>query len=110
MSGEDDVAGELRKINSALGGLMASQRAHGRELAEIKARVKETNGRVTRLEADQIAEQAVADERRRSAVFSGRREAAQRSRIDKTRERLIGGFLTIAAVILGAILADVRFF
>lgn len=106
----EDVASELRKINAALGGLVASQTAHGRELAEIKARVKETNGRVTRLEADRIADEATAEERRRNDKIAGRRESDQRNRFDRVKERSIGAMVTIAAVIVGAVLADVRFF
>ena len=109
-SERDHVAVELRKINERLGGLVASQSAHGLELAEIKARVKETNGRVTKLEAQQIANDAVAAERRRSAAVTGRRDTDLSTRRDRLRERTVGAAVTISAVILGALLADVRFF
>ena len=106
----DNVAAELRKINTALGGLMASQTAHGRELAEIKQRVKETNGRVTALEATKIADRAVKAEREQRAALANQRVTDKNTSRWRTRDRLIGSGVTIAAVIIGAILADVRWF
>jgi hypothetical protein len=112
---EPDVMSErlemaLRSIDQQLGALVASQKAHGRELAEIKARVKETNGRVTALEAREIAERAALDERRRIDGEHGEQEVETRTRRDRTRDRLIAAVVTLASVGLGAVLADIRFF
>ena len=104
------LAAELRKINTALGGLIASQKNHGESLAEIKARVKETNGRVTALEARKIADEAVETDRagRRSVDAHVVRE--KRSAQERNRDRLITVTLTLLSVAAAAILADVRFF
>lgn len=96
----------LRSIDQQLGALVASQEAHGRELAEIKARVKETNGRVTALEAREIAEQAALDERRKIDDQA----VEVRSQRDRTKDRAIAAVITLVSVGLGAILADVQFF
>lgn len=106
----DSITAQLREINLLLSQVTASQRAAGRELAEIKERVKETNGRVTALEAQEIRDQAVADERARAldaAVEEQDRGAAQRWRL---HDRMIGAGVTLAAVVIGAVLADLRFF
>ena len=100
----------LRSIDQQLGALVASQEAHGRELAEIKARVKETNGRVTALEAREIAERAALDERRKIDDAAGEQASEVRTRRDRTRDRLIAAGVTLISVGLGAVLADIRFF
>lgn len=107
---QNDVAVELRKINTALGGLIASQAAHGRELAEIKQRVKETNGRVTALEAVKIADDAITEDRQRRNELIGRRATDLNTHKFRLQDRAIGSGVTIVAVIVGAILADVRWF
>lgn len=100
----------LRSIDQQLGALVASQEAHGRELAEIKARVKETNGRVTALEAREIAERAALDERRKIDDAAGEIASETRSRNDRLRDRFIGAIVTLVSVGVGAVLADIRFF
>jgi hypothetical protein len=109
-SERSSLASELRKINTALGGLIASQENHGESLAEIKARVKETNGRVTALEARKIADEAVESDRagRRSIDATVVRE--QRTHRERNRDRVITITLTLMSVAIAAILADVRFF
>lgn len=104
------VATELRKISAALGGLAAGQHAHGVELAEIKARVKETNGRVTALEASRIAFRAVESEResRQRQVAAVTRET--RSLQERGRDRALTVMVTLVSVAAAAVLADVRFF
>jgi len=97
--GDHGIAAELRKISERLGGIVVSQAALALEIAEIKEGVKETNGRVTALEADKIARVAVVGERRRTASSDSR-----------VKERFIGATVTLAAVIAGAVLTDVRFF
>jgi hypothetical protein len=106
----DGLAAELRKINHALGGLAAGQDAHGIELAEIKARVKETNGRVTALEASRIAFRAVESDResRQRAVAAIARDS--RSNEQRGRDRILTVIVTLVSVAAAAILADVRFF
>lgn len=106
----DKIAGELSRMNQSLGDLIASQRAHGRELAEIKARVKETNGRVTALEKREIAERAVAEEREKTLedLSVGQKEA--RDHRARLQDRGIGAIVTLIAVVLGAVLADLNFF
>lgn len=106
----DGLAAELRKINHALGGLATGQDAHGLELAEIKARVKETNGRVTALEASRIAFRAVESDResRQRAVAAITRDA--RSVRERGRDRALTVVVTLVGVAAAAVLADVRFF
>ena len=107
---DDDVAVELRKINQSLGGLLASQKAHGFELAEIKARVKETNGRVTALEAANIAKQAVDRERARSNDLVSQHSSEVNTHRARRIDRSIGAAVAIFAVVIGAVLADVTWF
>ena len=104
------ITEELRKISVQLGALAKGQEQQGRELAEIKIQVRATNGRVTALEAAEIAYKAVEVER---AKFAERIEddidKAHSTRL-KTRDLTLGAFVTLTAVIVGAILADVQFF
>lgn len=100
----------LRNIDQQLGALVAGQEAQGRELKEIKERVKETNGRVTALEAAEIEERAALRERRRIDEETGATVRESKDRREKLRDRLIGAGVTLIGVAVGAILADIRFF
>lgn len=110
MAHDFGIAEELRKISTQLGALAKGQEQQGRELAEIKIQVRATNGRVTALEAAEIAYNAVEAER---AKFAERIEEdidkAQGLKL-KTRDLTIGALVTLTAVVIGAILADIQFF
>lgn len=106
----DGLAAELRKINHALGGLATGQDAHGIELAEIKARVKETNGRVTALEASRIAFRAVESDRESRQRGLAELTRERRSGRERNRDRTLTVIITLVSVAAAAILADVRFF
>jgi hypothetical protein len=106
----DSITTQLREMNLLLSQLTASQQAIGRELGEIKTRVKETNGRVTALEAEEIKAHAAAAERER--LRAKHRELEERGTASRWRvqDRVVGAVVTLTAVILGAVLADLRFF
>jgi hypothetical protein len=106
----DSISSQLREMNLLLSQLHASQRAAGRELADIKNRVKETNGRVTALEAQEIRDRAVAEERSRMLAESAEQQQTGQEHRWRLHDRLIGAGVTIACVVLGAVLADLRFF
>lgn len=106
----DSITAQLREMNLLLSQLAAGQKAQGRELADIKTQVKATNGRVTSLEAQEIREKAVADERAKHLAALERREDKSENVRSRLQDRLIGAAVAVAAVIIGAILADIKFF
>lgn len=106
----NSITTALGKISNQLGQLQESQERQQAELAEIKFQVKATNGRVTALEATQIAQKAVEEERSKFNQFLEHEideESQHRSRL---MDRGIGAMVTLAAVIVGAVLADLKFF
>jgi hypothetical protein len=66
---------DVGPILEKLGAISARQEAQGRDLKEIKAEVRKTNGRVTAIEAREGEIDAVDSERRRvAAVKSEQRQ------------------------------------
>jgi hypothetical protein len=110
MSEDSGIADELRKISKQLGALAEGQEYQQRELAEIKVQVRATNGRVTALEAAQIAQKAVEEERSKFTLQLENDLDAALERKDRVRERALGAVVTLSAVFIGAILADIQFF
>jgi len=106
----DSITAQLRQMNTLLTELAAGQRAQAQELADIKTQVNQTNGRVTQLEAQEIREQAVADERAKHVTDMERREEQGTAARWRIQDRLIGATVTLGAVVIGAVLADLRFF
>jgi len=105
-----NVANELRKMNSQLAVLTEGQANQGEDIAEIKVQVKATNGRVTALEAQKIAQDAVEKERTRLSIeFDEKMDDARDSR-SKLVDRAIGSGVTLLAVIVGALLTDIQIF
>lgn len=102
----NSIAEELRKINAQLGALAEGQARQGQELTEIKIQVRATNGRVTTLEAQRIAQEAVDAERQRMAdhmedTFDDAEDSRQKN-IDRAITIVIG----LAGVIAGVFLAN----
>lgn len=110
MSGNTEITTALGKISNQLGQLQESQERQQKELAEIKFQVKATNGRVTALEAAQIAQKAVEEERSRFNKFLENEIDDQEQSRSRLLDRGIGATVTLAAVIIGAVLADLKFF
>lgn len=93
-----------------ISGIIARLDAIRSDLVDIKQRVKETNGRVTQLEAREIAEAATLAERARLTGKLTGQAAVAVGRSDRNRDRLLAAAVTLAGVAAGAILTDVRFF
>lgn len=110
MSGNTEITTALGKISNQLGQLQESQERQQTELAEIKFQVKSTNGRVTALEAAQIAQKAVEEERNRFNKFLEHEIDDQEQSRSRLLDRGIGATVTLVAVIIGAVLADLKFF
>lgn len=111
MSADDNtITTALGKISNQLGQLQESQERQQSELAEIKFQVKATNGRVTALEATQIAQKAVEEERNKFNQFLEHEIDDQEQHKSKLVDRGIGSVVTLLAVIVGAVLADLKFF
>jgi len=100
----DNIVSELRKISSQLGALTEGQARQGKELVEIKIQVRATNGRVTALEAQRIAQEAVKVERRRlSEKFDERDDDVKEGRqknIDRMVTIIVGLFGILAGILL----------
>lgn len=110
MSGHSEITTALGKISNQLGQLQESQERQQTELAEIKFQVKSTNGRVTALEAAQIAQKAVEEERNKFSRFLENEIDDETEQRNKLFDRSIGAGVTLVAVIIGAVLADLKFF
>lgn len=110
MSGNNEITTALGKISNQLGQLQESQERQQSELAEIKFQVKATNGRVTALEATQIAAKAVEEERKRFNEFLEKEVTEEETSRSRLLDRSIGATVTLVAVLIGAVLADLRFF
>ena len=105
-----NITTALGKISNQLGQLQESQERQQAELAEIKFQVKATNGRVTALEAAQIAQKAVEEERSKFNQFLEHEIDEDSKHRSKLTDRAIGSGVTLVAVLLGAVLADLKFF
>jgi len=93
----------LGDIRERLGGVLRGQEDMGRELREIKAQTTKTNGRVNGLEEREAAAIAVASVLKEQSTGDS---SARQRRLD----RWIGAGVTLAAVVVGAVLADAHLF
>lgn len=106
----DSIADELRKINAQLGRLAEGQARQEQELTEIKIQVRATNGRVTTLEAQRIAQEAVEAERKRMAdVVDEDIDQAEVIR-QKNIDRVITVAVGLGGVLAGIFLTNIQVF
>lgn len=102
----NSIAEELRKINAQLGALAEGQARQGQELTEIKIQVRATNGRVTTLEAQRIAQEAVDAERQRMSEHMEDTFDEQESSRQKNIDRAITIAIGLAGVLVGVFLSS----
>jgi hypothetical protein len=91
---------EIGQILKELGGIAARQEEQGRDLLEIKAEVRKTNGRVTAIEKRESDVDAVDTERRRVATV----KAEQRQRWGGWFAPLVSGTVVGLIVLMASLI------
>ena len=92
--------GDIGQILEKLGGIAARQEEQGKDLVEIKAEVRKTNGRVTAIEKREDAIDATASERERVAAV----KAENRQRWGGWFQPIIGGSVAGLIVLVASLL------